>query len=483
MSTHDTVPELEERLRAALGARAELVRPEDLAPLPAPVVELRPAWRSPWALLATAAVLLLVLGVVVQGIGGRPRSDQIAPQPDRPRLDRPVDVGRDWQPDDLSEPARLDLDGDGTKETVDFLAEPTADRDGRTRVQTTLSTTGEEAFGLVELGTTVGVTPLPPIDADGDGDQELVLYTTPLDGGPNEPFEPVVLDLRDGLLVRAVPEDAGLLASGDVPVPGSATDYYDLVRLQTFEVRRGTLVSTRSVNAFARAAGGMTVLRPETYLVDTYTWTLDGDGVLRAGEKGCLVHVPEATTPCAPDSADDLPYVTSESTDVIGVGEQVALEDGGLGHRARVEDDGSGPTLTVDGPGADEAVYALNVPEPRVHVVSPGYLTGFDGAAVLVSSATDPAALEVVVQTADQAGLVRLRPVGEVPFGSGTTSAGRAHRTWLTGAGVVVTAVAGDDGSWATWQWVREGDTEIAALPWGTVCFDDVEDPSTGRAC
>ena len=46
-----------------------------------------------------------------------------------------------------------------------------------------------------------------------------------------------------------------------------------------------------------------------------------------------------------------------------------------------------------------------------------------------------------------------------------------------------MTVVADDDGSWEAWQWVRVSGTEMAALPWGTVCFDDVEDPTTGRAC
>ncbi|WP_416956944.1 hypothetical protein ACNKF0_07010 [Nocardioides sp. T5] len=475
--------EMEDRLRAALSARAELVQPEHLAPL-ATATPLRPRWRSPWVLLATAAAVLLVLGVVLQGLARDPRSDDVAPRPDEPRLELPQDVGRDWEPDDLSEPARLDLDGDGTKEKVEFLAEPAEEHDGRTRVQTTLSSTGEEAFGLVELGTTIGVAALDPIDADSDGDQELVLYTTDVDGGPGAPFEPVVLDLRDGLLVRAVPEDPELLASGHVVVPGSETEHYDRVHVQTFRVEGATLVSTRSVNAFARSAGSMTMLVPETYVMDTYEWTLDDQGVLRAGEQGCLVHVPEATKPCDADSADDLPYVTDESTNTIGLGEQVALDDGGLGYRARVEDDGDGlGTLVVDGPGADGSVYALNVPDPQVHVVSPGYLVGYDAASVVATSASDPAAMEVVVQTDDQAGLVRLRPVGDIALGTGTTDDGRAYRSWLTGAGVVVTAVAGDDGSWETWHWVRVGDTEMAALPWGTICFDDVEDPATGHAC
>lgn len=482
MSTHDTVPDLEARLRAALSARAELVRPEDLAPLTA-TVEPHPRWQSPWVLLATAAAVLLVLLAVFQGVTGGPRSDRIAPKPDE-KVQLPPDVGRDWEPDDQSEPARLDLDGDGRKEKVEFLAEPTEEHDGRTRVQTTLTSTGEESYGVVELGTTIGTTALDPIDADGDGDQELVLYTTDLDGGPGAPFEPVVLDLRDGLLVRVVPEDPELLASGDVVVPGSETKHYDLVHVQTFGVEDGRLVSTRSVNAFARATRAMTMLVPETYVMDTYEWTLDGEGVLRRGEAGCLVHVPEATTPCAADSADDLPYVTTESTDTIGPGEEVALDDGGLGYRARVEDDGDGlGTLVVDGPGADGSVYAINLPDPQVYVVSPTYLVGNDAASVVITSGSDPGGIEVVVQTADQAGLVQLRPVGEIALGTGTTDDGRAYRSWLTGAGVLVTAVADDAGSWETWQWVRVGGTAMTALPWGTVCFDDAEDPTTGHAC
>jgi hypothetical protein len=221
MSTHGSMPDIEARLRAALTARAGLVQPEDLTPL-APVVPLRPRRQSPWVLLATAAVVLLVLGVVLQGLGRDPRSDDVAPRPDTPRLELPQDIGRDWKADDISSPARLDLDGDGVKEKVLFLAEPTEDFDGRIRLQTTLSSTGEESYGIAELGTTIGTSPLDPIDADGDGDQELVLLHEDLGGaGPGSPHAPVVFDLRDGLLVEAVVEQPDLLVSGNVPVPDS----------------------------------------------------------------------------------------------------------------------------------------------------------------------------------------------------------------------------------------------------------------------
>jgi hypothetical protein len=132
MSTTDT-HDIEERLRAALTARAELVQPQDLRPL-APVTELRPHWQSPWVLVATAAVVLLVLGVLFRGFDPDPRSDRLAPRPDQPRVTLPPDVGRDWKADDLSTPAQLDLDGDGRKETVEFLSEPSEAYDGRTRL-------------------------------------------------------------------------------------------------------------------------------------------------------------------------------------------------------------------------------------------------------------------------------------------------------------------------------------------------------------
>ena len=77
--------DMEDRLRAALSARAELVQPEHLAPL-TPAVDLRPRWQSPWVLLATAAVVLLVLGAVLQGLARDPRSDDVAPRPGQPEL-------------------------------------------------------------------------------------------------------------------------------------------------------------------------------------------------------------------------------------------------------------------------------------------------------------------------------------------------------------------------------------------------------------
>ncbi|MBC2934044.1 hypothetical protein [Nocardioides sp. zg-1228] len=465
-------PAIEDRLRAALAARAELVRPEDLAP-PAPVAPLRPRWRSPWVLLATAAAVLLVLGIVVQGLGRDTRSDDVAPRPDAPEVELPADVGRDWKADDLSSPARLDLDGDGVKEKVQFLAERTKDYDGRIRIQTIVSSTGREAYGIAELGSTIGTTALEPVDADGDGDQELVLYYDDLgEGGPGGLGHPLVFDLRAGLLVQAVPEEPDLLVRGYVPVGGSETEHYRMVHLHDYWIEDGELWSSRSVDAYAE--GGMSLLRPETIVVDAWRWGLDDDGVLRATGAGCLrmgLGQPSPDRPCGDDTEDALPDLAPASEDTFGPGEGAAFD---IGYRftARIEA-GAPPVLVVEG-GDGTARHRLDVADPRVSTVQPASVLS-DGAALVVTSASDPSRVQVVVQDGDR--LRVLVPTGEIALTADGT------RTWLTTDGDLVSTVEGEDGTWGAWRWQMVSGTEMAALPWGTVCLDDVDDPTTARSC
>ncbi|MBS2938800.1 hypothetical protein KDN32_13745 [Nocardioides sp. J2M5] len=431
MSTHDTIPDLEERLRAALSARAELVQPEDLEPLAAPVVELRPAWRSPWVLLATAAVLLLVLGVVAQGIGGRPRSDDdLAPQPDAPRVTLPADVGRDWATGLESTPARVDLDGDGTKERVRFLAEDNGTFDGRVRLQTTLSSTGDEAYGVADVASTIGLVGEGVIDADGDGDQELVVYDPSLEDGLAG--APLVFDHRDGLLVQAVADEPDLLRRGDVQVPGSETAFYDRYRTYQYWIDGGTLYSGQSRDSFARAGDYSTQL-PGT-LLDTWAWRLDEDGVLHPEPAGCKEQVFDVQD-CGPGSGDQVPDLTP-ATDAVGADE-------------------------VDGVDGDALRAATDVPDPRVAVVQPESMF-LDGEALVVTSATDPTRVQLLVQRED--GIVALDPVGEVPLGDTDD-----NRTWLTAAGQVVTATPVEDGTWQLWYWHAVRGDRVVALPAVTV--------------
>jgi len=467
MSTPDTMSEMEDRLRAALTARAEQVRPEHLAPL-APAVRLRPRWQSPWVLLASAAVVLLVLGVVLQGLGRDTRSDDVAPQPDEPEIQMPQDIGRDWDRNDLDRQPRLDLDGDGTDEKVVFRGEPTKEFDGRYRLETTLSSTGEDAYGIAEVGTTVATNVLDPIDADGDGDQELVLYyddASAVGGGGY----PLVFDLRDGLLVQAVPEDPDLLVRGNVPVPGSTTEFYEMVRIHDYWFEDGQLLSSRSRRAYA--SGNMSLIRTETILVDTWRWSLDEDGVLRAESLGCVRSGLEASVPCRAGEVEELPYLTPVATETFGTGESADFRDG-YRFSARLEAFAD-PVLVVEGDDGRSLRHDdFQVADPRVATVQP---MGVDGASLFVTSASDPSYVEVLAQDGDQ--LRALEAVGEIDL----RNEGDV-RTWLTQNGGVVTVTAQEDGSWTVWTWqvVRGG---MTALPWGTVCFDDVDDPTTAHSC
>ena len=467
MST-DMQPEIERRLRAALDARAELVQHEHLAPL-APVTALRPRWRSPWVLLATAATVLLVLGLVLQGLSRDPRSDDVAPKPDeRVELELPNDVGRDWKAQQYSTPARLDLDGDGTEETVEFLGEPGRKGDGRVRMQATLSGSGEETYGLTDVGTTT-VSALGAIDADADGDEELVLYYDDfVDGG-----YPLVFDLREGLLVRAVVDQPELLVRGDVPEPGTETAYYEMVRQHDYWIEDGTLWSSRSVSSYA--AGNMTIVKPLVTVRDAWTWRLADDGLLEPVDAGCLRHdvMDDSRTPCEEGAVDDLPDVADAAEDSIEVGQSATFEDG-YAFTARLQA-GADPVLVVEGMDGRTIDHGLDVADPRILTTQPTRVFS-DGVSVVVTSAGDPGYVQVLHQDGDR--LRSLDPVGEVDLRGDDT-----HRTWLTRDGTLVTAVAGDDATWRLWYWQMVSGSEMAALPGAVVCFDDVTDPSTIRRC
>lgn len=469
MSTEDTIPDLEERLRAALGARAELVGPEDLAPLPAPVVELRPAWRSPYALLATAAVVLLVLGVVLQGIGGERRSDDVAPRPDRPdrpQVTIPDDVGRDWGTSPESTPARVDLDGDGRVERVRFLAEDNGTFDGRIRLETTLSSTGAEAWGVADVGSTIGVSADGVVDADADGDQELVVNDVDV---ATDVFTPLVFDLRDGLLVQAPVEEPDLLLRGNRTVAGGVEGRYERYRVQQYWIEDGTLWSGRSVDTYS--TNGESTTQPPATVLETWTWRLDDDGVLVAQAAACREQRFDVR-PCGTAPADLVPDLTP-ATGTVGVGESATYASG-YPFTAQVED-GDPARVVVEGSDGRTLAADLDLPDPRVATTQPSGLFG-DGASLIVTSATDPSLVRVLVQREDR--LVALEPVGEVAL----TDAGDT-RTWLTADGSLVSAVAGESGTWRLWSWQVTSGDRVFAMPGVTVCVDDIDDPKSAEAC
>lgn len=482
--------DLETRITEALAARADLVRPESLRdePLPASVV---PLWRRPSVVLAIAACLAL-LATSAAVLASR-EQDRPQPAEPTPSIDIPPDVGRGWDRAKASPPAELDLDGDGTDETVRFLAEPSENLDGRVRLQTTLSSDGTSAYGVVDLTTTIGLAALEPVDADRDGDEELVLFHEDTDASSGIGFagpplaEPVVLDLRDGVLVRAPATEPERLQRGSVVVAGSSTGGVDLVHVQDFWIEDGTLLASRSVHTFS--AFGMTILRPEEYRVDVVEWRLGEDGVLTqvAAETPCLMVAPEARRPCAGDEQDSLPPLGPFAPERIGSGETAQVRDG-YRFDVSIDDSESGDgeaDLVVNGEDGREVRSPIGKGIDTLALTTVPAIM-WDGASVVVASEdTDqPADLRVFVQDRDE--MVLLDEVGEVSLASGETADGRTFRSWVTGNGDLYTALAtstDEDEPWQVYTWALIEVDRLTAVPIERMCFDDIGDPATGRRC
>jgi hypothetical protein len=221
----------------------------------------------------------------------------------------------------------------------------------------------------------------------------------------------------------------------------------------------------------------MTLLAPRTTVVDVWEWHLDDDGVLRHGEPACLLASYDSRRGCGSAPADTVASLPVTPATYVGAGDDVDLTSG-YPFTARLEA-GQPAVLTVraGGAGGDgrSLRHELDVPDPLLGTVQPQSVFA-DGASVVVTSASDPWLVQVLVQ--DGTRMVALEAVGEVPLQDGD-----GVRTWLTDAGAVLSAVAAEDGTWVLWQWMMVSPTEMAALPWGDVCVDDVEDPTTTRTC
>lgn len=477
-----TPTDLEKRISTALADIAEQVRPEHLSPRSAPVVPLRR--RTPVVLLAVAASLVLA---VVVALSFAPDQRRVAPAPavNDPEVVLPPDVGRDWDRAKASPPVELDLDGDGTDEKVRFLAEPSKEYDGRVRLTTTLTGDGSDAYGLVDLGTTLGLGQHDPIDADGDGDQEMVLYYT----DPEDAMStlPMVLDLRDGMLVEAPPSEPELLRNGTSPAAGG-TEHYEMVHLSDYWIEDGTLYSARSARSFATL--GMSLFRPEEYEAEAFVWRLGEDGVLRpeAAPDPCVRQVPEGRRPCRAGESDSLPVLGPVADERIGIGESFDFSRGyRFGVRLEASQGGSDATVVVEGADGRRVEHEVRLgAEARVYTQPP---TGvfYDGASLLVASedGDEPSSMQVLVQWGEK--LEALEPVGDVPLGTGyTAEGGRAFRTWMNRNGALLTAVADTDdesGPWTVSSWVMVDRRTMVAAPLDTVCFDDFTDPTTARRC
>jgi len=201
---------LEDRLSAALAARAELVQPQDLRHDGPPAA--RPTtWRRPAGyLLAAAACLAAVAVPVVMATGGDQPSPTPQPTPTPTPTPNGSDVaGADW-PVAYRYADAYDVDGDGTPDPLVIRTEGVEELPpGVRRVEAHLSSGGVAAV-LLDYDT-YDLTAIEPVDLDGDGSHEVLYFRGTSDGE-----EIGVLDLVEGALVDlAIPTEPGLTSEPD----------------------------------------------------------------------------------------------------------------------------------------------------------------------------------------------------------------------------------------------------------------------------
>lgn len=158
--------EIEERLRAALAARADQVRPETLRQdPPGPVA--RPWWRAPGSYGLLAAVAVLVLAIPVAALvllrGGDEVSPATGPASPSPSQTTTAD-GRTWT-ETASRVA--DFDGDGADDVARVLAVDSTTETGEVRVEVALAAGGRAVWGVPVGQRPVTLTDAADVDLDG----------------------------------------------------------------------------------------------------------------------------------------------------------------------------------------------------------------------------------------------------------------------------------------------------------------------------
>ena len=274
---------IEDRLTAALQARAELVTSDDLRPLAVPATPAHARRRTVIVLAAAAAAVVAVAApFVIARLDGTdngsvpirppvlpPPTDTTPTNPAPTTADEPADGGR------LVDRQQADVDGDGRPDDVRVLV---------------TSGHGGGSAGVVEVTSASGTTAsaswptgypprlLPAFDINDDGHEQVLLSFTA--GGDEAPM--LVYAWLDGGLVRADTAGSAPLALG-LDGEGTYTDYYTDVRgLHSW--LRGEPVQP----------GGWPMFH-----VQDWVWTLDRDQLTAKRDGDLCVDVTAADPPSA----------------------------------------------------------------------------------------------------------------------------------------------------------------------------------------
>ncbi len=160
---------VEDRLTAALAARADLVQVEDLRPPALP--DRSKTWvRRPATYLAAAAACAAAVAApfLIAGDDEAQTGHGPATQPADPDPGASAGEGGDWP---VIRTARVDVDGDGIEDEA-LVRDPRRDFVDQIRIEVVLSSGGSAWIQLREPN--IGLR-FMPADIDGNGDGELVL--------------------------------------------------------------------------------------------------------------------------------------------------------------------------------------------------------------------------------------------------------------------------------------------------------------------
>ena len=495
MSTH-----IEERLAAALTARAEQVQPDVLRAVPTPVpaadrlarvVPLRLRARRPLAaaLVAAAAAAAIAAPFVYDAVtSGSSAPDPAVPSPsvDPTPVAPPPDVGAGWT---VTQRDRVDLDGDGAPDALRVRADGDEYTADRLRLEADLSDTGTTTYGVVDAGGS-DYSIVGTVDADSDGGSEVVLYVgageADIVGGDESRFS--VVDLVGGYLVAVPQDDAAPLRSG-LLVDRKTDARVTLAFVTSRWLSDGTLYSSQSVSSYPTY--GMSQEVPDPYVADVWAWRLV-DGVLtpQAQPQLCIPVGEDGRRgrPCADGEGDGLPPLFPEVTPSVGVGDsaELQLDFDGRPDTAALEAAGSGATDLVVTTSFGEQRLRVPSAEVRLYPVTIGLGSAPDGISLLLAVDEGDATRLVYVYTGAEgfAGdLLTLGDTLDAPFGSGTRPDGTSYESWVGADGRIYTArvapSGGDQGSTRTlvhvWTMERAGEgggLRLAAVQLGYFCLD-----------
>ena len=260
---------LEDRLTAAMTARTDLVRLEDLRPADPPTRRTHP-WRRPALYgLAAAACAAAIAAPFVLGGGPGDDAPDVPPATRTPSESPTAAPPTDWPVIDSWR--SLDVDGDGARDvlvTQNASGEELSLEEWRVQVR---FATG--SFATYPVGRHVSVNLVDPVDVDGDGADEILIYNG------EEKHELMVLrhDGLGGLTGLRIPDDPGLTSAPDARY-----------RSRGWWIEDGRLFSYRTVEG--GFVPGTSNASPPPYEVDIWRWDVGPNDRLVpvAMPSGCL---------------------------------------------------------------------------------------------------------------------------------------------------------------------------------------------------